>query len=267
MNKEIFFCKDKASLITPERMIHVIGKKRAIKGEDLKLKPVSIITFMPDDHSVLIKKTQAKPMAAWIKRYRNVYQGNYKGTELVLAQSAFGAPNVVMLLEELAAFGVRYIFVIGYCGSIQADIRIGDLIIPTDTIREEGTSFHYVGDEKSCRPDINIQNSFYNCSMNKKKGVYMGKVWTTDAPYRETKSKITRYQGQAALGVDMEMSAVFALAQYRGLNAGGALTVSDELSGSEWKPGFFRKEVNNTRHALLEITLEVVEQFSQSFIM
>ena len=65
-----------------------------------------------------------------------------------------------------------------------------------------------------------------------------GKVWTTDAVYRETRQKVENYQKQGVLAVEMEISALFSVAQFRQVDLCAMLVVSDELSSLKWRPGF-----------------------------
>ena len=60
-----------------------------------------------------------------------------------------GAPYAVMLLENLIAWGARQIIFIGWCGAIADSVKIGDLILPTSGIIDEGTSKHYGSAENS----------------------------------------------------------------------------------------------------------------------
>ncbi len=63
-------------------------------------------------------------------------------------------------------------------------------------------------------------------------------MWTTDAVYRENRSRMQGLVRQGALGVEMEASALFAVGAYRGVRVASLLVVSDELAGDAWKPGF-----------------------------
>ena len=252
-----FYCQDKESLITPEEMVKHLCESQGAKAEDLALDPSCIITFLPDDHYALVKRTGARPIDAWTKAFRNVCRGTVEGRPVILANSAFGATNAVMLLEELAAYGVLQILALGYCGALQEGIHIGDLIMPTDAIREEGASFHYLRGDLPSQPDDGMQKRLSRCLSNRDEDFHMGRIWTTDAPYRETRKKITTYQRAGVLGVEMEMSAVFALGRARGLRVGAALAVSDELSGPKWVSGFFSNELGRARGALQDLLLEV----------
>lgn len=61
-----------------------------------------------------------------------------------------------------------------------------------------------------------------------------GKVWTTDAPYRETIDKMKRRKEAGAICVDMECSAVAALAAYRGFELCHFFYAADHLSEEKW---------------------------------
>jgi len=67
---------------------------------------------------------------------------------------------------------------------------------------------------------------------------HSGKIWTTDAVYRETREKVENYQKQGVLAVEMEVSALFSAAQFRQVELCAMLVVSDELSSLKWRPGF-----------------------------
>ena len=251
-----FYCQDNESLFSPKEVVRHLCENQGARAEDLALDPSCIITFLPDDHYSLVKRTGATPVEAWTKAFRNVCRGTVEGRPLVLANSAFGAANAVMLLEELAAYGVLQVLALGYCGSLQEGIHIGDLIMPTDAIREEGTSFHYLRGDLPSQPDDGMQKLLSRCLSNRDEDFYMGRIWTTDAPYRETRKKIVTHQKAGVLGVEMEMSAVFALCRARGLRVGAALAVSDELSGPRWVSGFFGGELSRARRVLQDMLLE-----------
>ena len=64
-----------------------------------------------------------------------------------------------------------------------------------------------------------------------------GPVWTTDAPYLETKEKVSQFVSRGAIAVDMEYSALLRLAHLRNVSLASAFVISDTL-GERWKPGF-----------------------------
>jgi uridine phosphorylase len=149
-----------------------------------------------------------------------------------------GAPSAAMTLEELIAFGVEEAICWGYCGSLQKDIGVGEAVLPSSAIREEGTSYHYLPETAEASPDPHLQRRLSSSLAGAGLGCHRGRIWTTDAPYRETGEKIQRYRQAGILCVDMEMAALFAVAQVRGIALGAALLVSDQVSDENWTPGF-----------------------------
>jgi uridine phosphorylase len=181
---------------------------------------------------------------------------------VTIARTPGGAPNCVALAEELASFGTKRVLFMGYCGSLQPGVRAGDIIVPLEAIREEGTSFHYLPSGVSVHPHQAIQDVIVDCLQRRKAPFHQGKIWTTDAIYRETKGKVKRYQAEGVLGVEMERAALFAFGMARQVAIGGLLVVADELSAESWRPRFFSprliKGVRRARKAVVEIVQELV---------
>jgi purine-nucleoside phosphorylase len=85
----------------------------------------------------------------------------------------------------------------------------------------------------------------------------MGKAWTVDAPYRETKRKVARHLRSGVSVVNMESSAIFAVASYRRVEAASIQVVSDVVS-EEWEPAFHTEVVNSRRMEVLGAALRVM---------
>jgi hypothetical protein len=155
-----------------------------------------------------------------------------------LAGPAMGAPAAVFLLERLIALGGKYFLTIGTCGSLQLDLPVGSFILPVDALSEEGTSTHYgiKGDVSKASPELlqRIEREL----IKKKIPFRKGRIWTTDAPFRETVEKVRKYRDMGILGVDMETSALMTVSHFRGVSLASLLVVSDELGTLKWRPGF-----------------------------
>ena len=176
----------------------------------------------------------------------------------VVGRFGVGAPTVTILLEELIAFGVRRFISIGSAGSIQKDLDIGDVVVCDRAIRDEGTSHHYLPDTKYAYASESMTNKIKN-SLDKLGQKYItGTSWTTDAVYRETIAEIKQYQKEGVLTVEMEASALFAVAEYRNAAMGAILTISDSLADLVWKPEFHSEETKNGLEMLYKVALDVL---------
>lgn len=193
--------------------------------------------------------------------------GSFRGLRLleqtdgsvgVAGDFGFGAPIAVTVMEDLIAFGVREFLSIGYAGTIQKHIEIGDTVVCDRAVRDEGTSYHYLEDGKYARASEGITERLKTALANHKIKFTVAASWTTDAPYRETKLEIERYRAEGVATVDMEASALFALAEYREVSIGSAFTVSDSLADLEWKPRFKKPHVKRGLQKLFQVAVEAL---------
>lgn len=174
---------------------------------------------------------------------------------LTLSGPIIGAPQAVMVMEKLIALGSTRLWVVGWCGSLQEDLRIGDLVIPTIAHSEEGTSTHYPVPGTRPESDATLNRRLQEALKTKGLPFRTGEVWTTDAPYRETIDKVKHYQRLGVLAVEMEMSALMTVARFRAVSVAAILVVSDELFHLKWKPGFSDPLLARRSHAAAEILL------------
>jgi len=142
-----------------------------------------------------------------------------------------------MVMEKIIALGAERICLFGWCGSLQPDVEIGDLVIPLHAIaRRDLQALPYRKEKPSTDPGLNriLERALEQEGLPFRKGT----VWTTDAPYRETASKVKHTGIRESWLCEMEMSALMTLAAYRSVKLSGLLVVSDELFDLKWHRGF-----------------------------
>lgn len=162
-----------------------------------------------------------------------VYKINYKGTDIALYMSRVGAPACVCDYEETLAMGLEKLILFGTCGVL--DKRIDDLgiIIPTAAVRDEGTSYHYMPTSDEIAVNEKYKSDFTEILQEHGCTYTEGKVWTTDAVYRETRSKIENRKKMGCVCVDMECAAMSAAAKFREKDLFQFFYAADNLDG-EW---------------------------------
>lgn len=170
-----------------------------------------------------------------------------------VAGPMMGAPYAVAMMETLIAWGARSILFFGWCGAISPKVGIGDVIIPTGAIIDEGTSLHYGGStgqvsEAPADVPAQIRRVLSDQGLSYREDL----VWSTDAPFRETPEKVTTARNQGACAVEMEVSALFTVGRHRNVPVGAVLAVSDDLSTLTWKPGFKDERFRATRRAICQ---------------
>ncbi len=180
----------------------------------------------------------------------------YSSEHLFLAGPAVGAPMAVLCLEKLIALGAEKIILYGWCGSLQEELAAMDILLPTGAVAEEGTSCHYpVADNYTVNPEApdNLQNRIAEGLQENGLSFLQGAVWTTDAPYRETVTRVKTHQAARVYGVDMEYSALCTVAAFRGVELAAVMLVSDELWRTPWKPHYSFKVFKKRSRSLLKV--------------
>ena len=160
------------------------------------------------------------------------------GDRVTIATFPIGAPAAVTLMEEMIACGTTALIVAGAAGSLQPHAPIGSLVVPDAAIREEGTSHHYAPSHEAATPSPRLRSAIETALRDRGLPYATGASWTTDAVYREHRGKIDRYRAAGVMTVEMELSALFTVAAFRGSECAALLVVSDELHGENWDIGF-----------------------------
>ena len=164
--------------------------------------------------------------------------GELDGHPIGVARIPVGGARSVMTLEELMALGARTFLIAGATGALKPGIGVGDYVIATSGLREEGASYHYRLPEHPARADGPASRALIEAARNSDHASHAGRVWSTDAPYREFTGKVQRYARDGVLSVDMEASALMIVTEFRGADLGLILTVSDLVYHPDW-PNIF----------------------------
>jgi len=165
-----------------------------------------------------------------------VYELNFNSKRVALFHPGIGASFVAGLFEELIAVGMKKFIACGGAGVLDKKIAVGHLIVPTSAVRDEGTSYHYLAPSRENEPSNEGVEAIIKTLKKHKCKYLLSKTWTTDAIYRETKEKIRLRKSEGCLTVEMECSALCAVAKFRGVTFAQLLYAGDDVSCEEWDP-------------------------------
>lgn len=188
----------------------------------------------------VIDKVTAEHQARMVveNRWENgpnpIYEIEHGGRRLAFFHPGIGGPLAAGLLEEAIAYGCRKFIVCGGCGVLEKGLGVGHLVVVSAALRDEGTSYHYLpaGREITAHPQ---GVAALEAALTRQGIPYrVGKTWTTDAPYRETREKIVRRLREGCMTVEMEAASLMAVAQFRQVVLGQVVYGGDDLSGTEW---------------------------------
>lgn len=182
------------------------------------------------------------------------YVYRIKDTNIGVFLSGIGAPVAVASIEELSAlFNCKNYIVFGSCGAL-VEIEEAKIIIPNYAYRDEGTSYHYT-DTGSF---IEIKNSKKLAKIFDELEVdyVVGKTWTTDAFYRETKNNKESRVKDGCICVEMECSALQAVCDFRGLQLYQFVYAADSLNDT-WLRRILGEMENDSRLAYFSLAKQV----------
>ena len=148
--------------------------------------------------------------------------------------SRVGAPSCVVQYEELFAMGLEKAVVFGTCGVLDKNIEDLAIIIPNMAIRDEGTSYHYMKASRDIVVNPKYKDEFTKLLEKHNYSYVIGKTWTTDAPYRETRKKVEDRKKAGCICVEMECSALAAVAKFRKKEVFQFFYAADNLDSAKW---------------------------------
>jgi uridine phosphorylase len=185
------------------------------------------------------------------------------GQRLCVVGPVIGAPYAALVLESLIVWGARKIFFLGWCGAIDPKVMIGDMVVPTGALIDEGTSPNYTDQPlQPVLPSFDLLTALSAHLTQAATAFQPGLIWSTDAIFRETPQKVIHYREQNALAVEMEVAALFSVAAFRRVEAAALLVVSDSLAGLTWQPGFKTEAFRNARTQSCEAMVQLSRKVS-----
>lgn len=155
--------------------------------------------------------------------------GEYKGLRVSIVSSGIGVPAMLITLEELFRVGVKVAIRVGTTGGLQPDVRVGDLVVATASVRTDGGTQMYAPLGYPAVADREIVAAL--ASYCRRNGIrfHEGIVWTSEAYYAESLDIAKKWRDLNVVSVEMETSGLFVLSSIRGIRAGAILVCDGNL--------------------------------------
>lgn len=195
-----------------------------------------VICFFKDVIADVVSKHQAAIVFHnhWEDGPHPLYEIEYTGRRLAFFHPGVGAAQAAGLLEEVIAAGCRKFIVCGGCGVLAHDTEVGSLFVVSGAVRAEGVSYHYLPPSREVSAHPAGIAALQNVLERRNLPYRLGKTWTTDAPYRETRALVSARSQEGCQVVEMEAAGLIAVAQFRDVILGQVLYGGDDLSGEVW---------------------------------
>jgi len=178
-----------------------------------------------------------------------IHTGVRNGVLLSAASTGIGGASTAILMEELAKLGAHTFIRVGNSGALASEVVLGDYVITSAAIRDEGTSRSYIlsGYPAVAHPEVTM--ALVQSAREGGHRHHVGITWSTDGFYSRNKmldeggkpvsmsyegysqswmnALLSDMRAARALNIEMESAVILTLANLFGLRAGCICTVSD----------------------------------------
>jgi uridine phosphorylase len=195
-----------------------------------------VVTFFGDAVQRLLDRGKARVITRnkWEDGPHPLLEVDHDGQRVAVMHSGVGASLAAGLLEETIARGCGAFVVCGGAGVLRPDVAVGHLVVVEDALRDEGTSYHYAPAARYITADPVARAVLTETHTEHEVPFVVGRTWTTDAPYRETPTKIASRRAEGCVSVEMEAAALIAVAAFRKVPLAQVLYCGDDVSGEKW---------------------------------
>ncbi|EKD33379.1 MAG: Uridine phosphorylase [uncultured bacterium] len=195
--------------------------------------------------------------------------GSFREKRITVCSTGIGCPSTAIAVEELINAGAKYLIRVGTCGGAwRADIPAGSIIIPTASIRDEGTTIEYLPQGFPAVADFDIVNGLIRSAKKEQTKYFVGINRTHDAFYgvQDAITKWGEYMQNdrwknsetPILSSEMESAALFIIASLRNVKAGAILAVN--ANPEPLKNRVLGKEMEVKTEITEDITIQTVDK-------
>jgi purine-nucleoside phosphorylase len=207
---------------------------------------------------------ELNPKITPLKSFDNLYLVD-DGRVGILGGWGMGSPTLAVKMEQLIALGVKQFVAIGTAGALTERYKIGDYIIATKALAEDGVAHLYLNGEKHATVDEKLLSKWKQFSINHAlPQFHMTGTWSFSAIFKETPADIIRVTKEGYDVVEMEAATLYAIGHEKGAQTLTMFVISDTISMKEWTPRLKEPCVNNNLYKLSEWALEFCDEITKA---
>ena len=160
---------------------------------------------------------------AYNREFRSV-RGRYRGVDVLALSTGIGGCSAGIAAEELHNIGVRAAVRVGSCGALQKNIALGDLIVVSGAVRDDGASKAYLPDIYPAYADIELVSCILDAARALGVPHREGVAHSHESFYHDEAEDVSAYWSRkGVLAADMESAALLTIGRLRGLRAASIL--------------------------------------------
>lgn len=187
-----------------------------------------------------------------VARHREyvTHTGDIKGVPVSCTSTGIGGPSAAIAVEELLRVGANTLIRVGSTGALRSDVKVGDVVISSGSVRLDGTSGQYVWSGYPAMANYEVLQALIESAEVLGKRYHVGVTASTDSFYLgqgrpgfngyTTHASSHIVEDAKAAGIvnfEMESSTIFTLASLYGVRAGAVCAVLANRERNEFVPG------------------------------
>lgn len=153
-----------------------------------------------------------------------IHEAVYRGRTVLIGVTGIGPLATSIMVHELIGLGVDSFCKLGSVGGISDTMRVGDFVIPTGFVREDGTSEGYVSLNYPSVPSNEIQTRL-GASLDAARHTYhRGMILTKNSYYSSLSiADYDYWRDRGVLGIELECAPIFVIVSLKEKKAGALL--------------------------------------------
>lgn len=201
-------------------------------------------------------------------REHRTFTGTYKGIKISVTSTGMGCPSAAIAAEELINIGAKTLIRIGSSAALDPRINIGDLMISTASMKNEGTSKFYVPNRFPAVPDFEFTHELIETAKtmltDTEEKVYIGISATDDAFYGETPEFLDQLRKIKVMNIEMEASALYTIGHLRDVRTACICGCSGNLTNAEVIYTKKNERLAQAWDREIQIVLETIVRFEET---
>lgn len=219
------------SAFTAEGLVAAVRSDRNLPSEPVPR--VCVLEFDGDLTDWMAATGYAQVRKTWPCFHTVMHSIDVNGNTCGIIARTIGGPYAVLIAEQLRVSGAELILGLTSAGRVSRSLPLPTLVVVQNAIRDEGTSYHYVPPGNPVESDSELVTTLMNGIGSLGLPVFSGRVWTTDAPYRETQQQLDTYATEGVLAVEMQAASLLAFSKATGMPVGIVALVSNAVDHTE----------------------------------
>lgn len=243
------FDPDRVALIDPRSEPPIPGAPRA-----------AVACFFP---GLIDELCAAGQMLRQLPSMGELWKIDYEGQPLAVFYPGQGASLAAVTVERVLAAGIEAIVACGGAGAVVPDLALGHVIVVDSAVRDEGTSYHYIAPSREISTPEKVVAVLRDVAQESGLDYRVGKTWTTDGFFRETRGRIQRRRDEGCIVVEAEAAALLAVGEFREAPIGLYLFAGDDVSGAVWEERGWRT-AHDVHRALFDLAARSALELANS---